>query len=56
MDQPVPPTTPQQERMQAIANTAGFHFATLNQLAAAAHKARRQVEDVDDLIDSLFDF
>jgi hypothetical protein len=24
--QPVPPTTPQQRRMQAIANTAGFHF------------------------------
>jgi hypothetical protein len=31
MDQPVPPTTPQQQRMQAIANTAGFHFATIEQ-------------------------
>src|SRR6201988_770090 len=25
--QPVPPTNPQEARMQAIANTAGFHFA-----------------------------
>jgi hypothetical protein len=25
-DQPVPPVTPQQRRMQAIANTASFHF------------------------------
>ena len=31
MDQPVPPTTPQQQRMQAIANTAGFHFAFIEQ-------------------------
>jgi hypothetical protein len=31
MTQPVPPTTPQQQRMQAIANTAGFHFATIEQ-------------------------
>jgi hypothetical protein len=29
--QPVPPTTPQQSRMQAIANTAGFHFAFIEQ-------------------------
>jgi ferritin-like protein len=28
--QPVPPATPQQARMQAIANTAGFHFATFD--------------------------
>ena len=28
---PVPPTTPAQERMQAIANTAGFHFAMIEQ-------------------------
>ena len=28
---PVPPTTPAQERMQAIANTAGFHFAFIEQ-------------------------
>src|SRR4051795_12337138 len=27
MDAPVPPVGPQQNRMQAIANTAGFHFA-----------------------------
>src|SRR6185312_5994814 len=31
MSQPVPPTTPQQRRMQAIANTAGFHFAMIEQ-------------------------
>jgi hypothetical protein len=31
MDQPVPPTTPQQARMQAIANSAGFHFAMIEQ-------------------------
>jgi hypothetical protein len=31
MAQPVPPTTPQQQRMQAIADTAGFHFATIEQ-------------------------
>lgn len=31
MTQPVPPTTPQQRRMQAIANTAGFHFAFIEQ-------------------------
>lgn len=29
--QPVPPTTAQQSRMQAIANTAGFHFAFIEQ-------------------------
>ena len=29
--QPVPPTTPRQSRMQAIANTAGFHFAFIEQ-------------------------
>lgn len=29
--QPVPPTTPQEMRMQAIANTAGFHFAFIEQ-------------------------
>src|SRR4029078_997240 len=31
MSQPVPPTTAQQRRMQAIANTAGFHFAMIEQ-------------------------
>src|SRR6202022_1394528 len=29
--QPVPPTTLQQQRMQAIANTAAFHFAMIEQ-------------------------
>jgi len=29
--QPVPPATPQESRMQAIANTAGFHFAFIEQ-------------------------
>jgi Ferritin-like domain len=29
--QPVPPKNPKQERMQAIANTAGFHFAMIEQ-------------------------
>src|SRR5438132_10187181 len=29
--QPVPPATPQEARMQAIANTAGFHFAFIEQ-------------------------
>lgn len=29
--QPVPPVTPQARRMQAIANTAGFHFAYIEQ-------------------------
>lgn len=29
--QPVPPATPSEMRMQAIANTAGFHFATIEQ-------------------------
>ena len=31
MSQPVPPTTPQQRRMQAIANAAGFHFGYIEQ-------------------------
>jgi hypothetical protein len=31
MQAPVPPTTPQQSRMQAIANAAGFHFAMIEQ-------------------------
>src|SRR5579872_2486111 len=29
--QPVPPKTPKEARMQAIANTAGFHFAFIEQ-------------------------
>ena len=35
--QPVPPTTPQQARMQAIANTAGFHFATFDQAGSSLY-------------------
>lgn len=35
--QPVPPTTPQQNRMQAIANTAGFHFAYIEQGGASLY-------------------
>ncbi len=31
MSQPVPPATAKQVRMQAIANTAGFHFAMIEQ-------------------------
>jgi len=31
MSQPVPPTTSKQKRMQAIANSAGFHFAMIEQ-------------------------
>jgi hypothetical protein len=31
MDQPVPPVTKQARRMQAIANTAGFHFGYIEQ-------------------------
>jgi hypothetical protein len=35
--QPVPPTTPQEARMQAIANTAGFHFAFIEQGGASLY-------------------
>ena len=35
--QPVPPTTPQESRMQAIANTAGFHFAYIEQGGASLY-------------------
>jgi hypothetical protein len=35
--QPVPPTTPQQKRMQAIANSAGFHFATFDQAGSSVY-------------------
>ncbi len=35
--QPVPPTNPQQARMQAIANTAGFHFAFIEQGGASLY-------------------
>ena len=35
--QPVPPATAQQARMQAIANTAGFHFAFIEQGGASLY-------------------
>jgi hypothetical protein len=35
--QPVPPTTKQESRMQAIANTAGFHFAFIEQGGASLY-------------------
>jgi len=35
--QPVPPATPQESRMQAIANTAGFHFAYIEQGGASLY-------------------
>jgi hypothetical protein len=35
--QPVPPTTSQESRMQAIANTAGFHFAFIEQGGASLY-------------------
>jgi hypothetical protein len=34
---PVPPTNPQEARMQAIANTAGFHFAFIEQGGASLY-------------------
>ena len=37
--QPVPPTTDQSRRMQAIANTAGFHFAYIEQGGASLYAA-----------------
>jgi Ferritin-like domain len=36
---PVPPATAQQQRMQAIANTAGFHFAYIEQGGASLYTA-----------------
>jgi hypothetical protein len=35
--QPIPPATRQQQRMQAIANTAGFHFAFIEQGGASLY-------------------
>src|SRR4029077_14454097 len=35
--QPVPPSTPQESRMQAVANTAGFHFAFIEQGGASLY-------------------
>jgi Ferritin-like domain len=40
--QPVPPTNAQQSRMQAIANTAGFHFAYIEQGGASLYAAMTQ--------------
>jgi Ferritin-like domain len=37
--QPVPPATPRESRMQAIANTAGFHFAFIEQGGASLYIA-----------------
>src|SRR5882762_9228001 len=35
--QPIPPANPQEARMQAIANTAGFHFAFIEQGGASLY-------------------
>ena len=35
--QPIPPGTPQQRRMQAIANAAGFHFALFDQAGSSVY-------------------
>jgi hypothetical protein len=40
--QPVPPQTPQEARMQAIANTAGFHFAFIEQGGASLYATLAQ--------------
>jgi hypothetical protein len=40
--QPVPPVTPQQRRMQAIANTAGFHFAFIEQGGSSLYTTMAQ--------------
>ena len=48
MQQPVPPTTAQQRRMQAIANTAGFHFAYIEQGGASLYTSLSlKVTDVE---------
>jgi hypothetical protein len=39
MDAPVPPVGPQQNRMQAIANTAGFHFAFIESGGSSLYSA-----------------
>ncbi len=39
LDQPVPPVSSQQKRMQAIANTAGFHFAFIEQGGSSLYNA-----------------
>jgi ferritin-like protein len=46
--QPVPPETPQQARMQAIANTAGFHFAMIEQGGSSLYATlAQQVTDAE---------
>jgi hypothetical protein len=46
--QPVPPTTRQQLRMQAIANTAGFHFGYIEQGGASLYTGLSlKVSDVE---------
>jgi hypothetical protein len=48
MAAPVPPTTPQQERMQAIANSAAFHFAMIEQGGSSLYSTLSlQVTDVE---------
>jgi hypothetical protein len=39
MDQPVPPVTAKARRMQAIANTAGFHFGYIEQGGASLYNS-----------------
>jgi hypothetical protein len=39
MDQPVPPVTAKERRMQAIANTAGFHFGYIEQGGASLYSS-----------------
>jgi hypothetical protein len=50
MDQPIPPRTRQQRRMQAIANAAGFHFAMIEQGGSSLYTALSQkVSDLEAL-------
>jgi hypothetical protein len=46
--QPVPPQTPQESRMQAIANTAAFHFGLIEQGGSSLYPTlAQQVRDVE---------
>ncbi len=46
--QPVPPATPQEARMQAIANTAGFHFGLIEQGGSSLYTTlAQQVHDAE---------
>src|ERR1700722_8045225 len=48
MEAPVPPTTAKQERMQAIANSAAFHFAMIEQGGSSLYTTLSlQVTDVE---------